>query len=48
MTREEMESRKELNAIVIPKQFRVDAANKEILMYSISSSFEKFGILSYK
>ena len=48
MTREEMESRKELNAIVIPKQFRVDTANKEILMYSISSSFERFGILSYK
>jgi hypothetical protein len=48
INRQVMESRKELNSIVIPKQFRLDSFNKEILMYSISGSFERFGILSYK
>ena len=48
INRQVMESRKELNSIVIPKQFRLDTFNKEILMYSISGSFERFGILSYK
>jgi hypothetical protein len=32
INREVMESRKELNSIVLPKQFRLDSANKEILM----------------
>jgi hypothetical protein len=45
--RQVMESRKELNSIVQPKQFRLDSFNKEILMYSISGSFERFGILSF-
>jgi hypothetical protein len=48
INREVMESRKELNSIVLPKQFRLDSANKEILMYSISGSFERFGVLSFK
>ena len=47
INREVMESRKELNSIVMPKQFRLDSFNKEILMYSISGSFERFGILSF-
>jgi hypothetical protein len=47
INREVMESRKELNSIVLPKQFRLDSFNKEILMYSISGSFERFGILSF-
>lgn len=45
--RKAMESRKELNAIVQPKQFKLDSFSKEILMYSISGSFERFGILSF-
>jgi hypothetical protein len=47
MKRQVMESRKELNSIVQPKQFRLDSFNKEILMYSISGSYERFGILSF-
>jgi hypothetical protein len=47
INREVMESRKELNSIVMPKQFCLDSFNKEILMYSISGSFERFGILSF-
>ena len=48
MNRIAMESRKELNSIVLPKQFRLDSFNKEILMYSIAGSYERFGILSFK
>jgi uncharacterized membrane protein len=48
INRTAMESRKELNSIVLPKQFRLDSFNKEILMYSIAGSYERFGILSFK
>jgi len=48
LTRETMETRKELDAIVVPKLCRVDHFNKEILMYSIAGSQERFGILNYK
>jgi len=47
INREVIESRKEFNSIVQPKQFRLNSFNKEILMYSISGSFERFGILSF-
>jgi hypothetical protein len=48
ITREMMETRKDLDAIVVPKQCRVDHLNKNILIYSIAGSQERFGILNYK
>jgi len=41
-------SKKELSAIVIPKQMQIDWKNKELLMYAINRNREKFGILSFK
>lgn len=41
-------SKKELSAIVIPKQMQIDWRNKELLMYAINRNREKFGILSFK
>ncbi len=41
-------SRQDLKSIVVPKMFKVDFANKEILMYSILGSKERFGVLNFK
>jgi hypothetical protein len=41
-------SKKELAALVIPKQMQIDWKNKELLMYAINRNREKFGILSFK
>lgn len=41
-------SKKELAALVIPKQIQIDWKNKELLMYAINRNREKFGILSFK
>lgn len=41
-------SRQEINSIVVPKMFKVDFANKELLMYSILGSKERFGVLNFK
>jgi hypothetical protein len=48
ITREMMESRKDLDAIVVPKQCRVDHLNKNMLIYSIAGPQERFGILNFK
>ncbi len=41
-------SKKDLAALVIPKQMQIDWKNKELLMYAINRNREKFGILSFK
>ena len=41
-------TRKELNSIVVPKMFKLDISNQELLLYAISGSKEKFGILNFK
>lgn len=41
-------SRKELSAIVVPKQMQIDWKNKELLLYAINGNREKFGLLSFK
>ena len=41
-------SKKDLSALVIPKQMHVDWKNMELLMYAINRNREKFGILSFK
>lgn len=46
--REVMTNASEINSIVVPKLFKVDYSNKNILLYSISGSKERFGILNYK
>ena len=46
--REVMTNAQEINSIVIPKLFKVDYSNKNILLYSIAGSKERFGILNYK
>ena len=40
-------TRKELNSIVVPKMFKLDSPNKELLLYAIMSGKEKFGILNF-
>jgi len=41
-------SRQDINSIVVPKMFKVDIANKELLMYSILGNKERFGVLNFK
>jgi hypothetical protein len=41
-------NRKELNSIVVPKMFKINSLNKEILMYAILGGKERFGILNFK
>ena len=41
-------TRKELNSIVVPKMFKLDMINQELLLYAISGSKEKFGILNFR
>jgi hypothetical protein len=41
-------SRKELSSIVIPKMIMVNQKDKELLLYAITKSKERFGILSFK
>ena len=40
-------TRKDLNSIVVPKMFKLDIPNKELLLYALMSGKEKFGILNY-
>ena len=41
-------TRKELNSIVVPKMFKLDIVNQELLLYAIAGNKEKFGILNFK
>ena len=40
-------TRKELRSIVVPKMFKLDLLNKELLLYALISGKEKFGILNF-
>ena len=40
-------TRKELRSIVVPKMFKLDEPNKELLMYSLMSGKERFGVLKF-
>lgn len=46
--RKNLFARKDLKSIVVPKMFKVDLVNKEILMYSILGNKERFGVLNFK
>lgn len=46
--RKNLFARKDLKSIVVPKIFKVDIVNKEILMYSILGNKERFGVLNFK
>jgi len=48
VVRKTLFTRKELNSIVVPKMFKLDLVNKEILMYAILGNKERFGILNFK
>ncbi|MEY3126098.1 MAG: hypothetical protein RL273_208, partial [Bacteroidota bacterium] len=37
--------KKELNALMVPKAFKLDLVNQELLLYAIQGFKEKFGIL---
>ena len=37
--------KKELNALIVPKAFKLDIANQELLLYALQGYKEKFGIL---
>jgi hypothetical protein len=41
-------SRKEIGSIVVPKLFKINWVTKEILLYSILGTRERFGLLTYK
>jgi len=47
-TRKTMFTRKEIGALVIPKLFKINLETKEILLYSILGTREKFGLLNFK
>lgn len=40
-------SRKELKSIVVPKMFKLDVLNEELLLFAIMKGKERFGILNY-
>ena len=46
--RKKLFTRKELNSIVVPKMFKLDIVNQELLLYAISGNKEKFGILNFR
>ncbi len=46
--RKNLFARKDIKSIVVPKMFKVDLVNKEILMYSILGNKERFGVLNFK
>ncbi len=46
-TRNTLFSRKELNSIVVPKMFKLDLVNRELLLYALMNGKERFGTLSY-
>ena len=48
MERNMLFSRKELSAIAVPKTMKVDWKNKEVLLYAVNRSREKFGLISFK
>lgn len=48
LERSTMFSGKELSAIVVPKTMKVDWKNKEVLLYAVNRSREKFGLISFK
>lgn len=48
MERNMLFTRKELSAIAVPKTMKVDWKNKEVLLYAINRSREKFGLISFK
>jgi hypothetical protein len=47
LTRNTLFTRKEINSIVVPKMFKHNMLNKELLMYAILGSKERFGILNF-
>lgn len=47
ISRNTLFTRKELNAIVIPKMFKINLLNREILLYAIMGGKERFGILNF-
>jgi len=48
VNRKNLFSRKDIKSIVVPKMFKVDLVNQEILLYSILANKERFGVLTYK
>lgn len=44
-TRKILLDKKELNALIVPKAFKLDLVNQELLLYAIQGFKEKFGIL---
>ncbi len=47
VARKTLFTRKELKSIVVPKMFKLDLLNKELLLYALMSGKEKFGILNF-
>lgn len=47
-TRKTFFNRKDLNSIVVPKMFKINSQDREILMYAILGGKERFGILNFK
>ena len=40
-------TRKEINSIVIPKLFKINQLDREVLLYAILGRKERFGILNF-
>ena len=47
VSRNTLFTRKELNSIVIPKMFKINLLNREMLLYAIMGGKERFGILNF-
>jgi len=47
MDRNTLFSRKELNSIVVPKMFKLNIQDEELLLYAIMKGKERFGLLNY-
>jgi hypothetical protein len=47
LSRNTLFTRKEINSIVVPKMFKHNMLTKELLMYAILGSKERFGILNF-
>lgn len=47
ISRKTLFTRKELNSVVIPKMFKINMLDREMLMYAILGGKERFGILNF-
>jgi hypothetical protein len=47
ITRKTLFTRKEINSIVIPKLFKINVLEQEVLLYAILGNKERFGILNF-